>query len=383
MNDFKECVAIKKADDEKVDLAIIQLKDKTTPQRIANVFSINKQKDIEKLKLNDNVYMIGFNHGISLANTENGIKSQFTHGTITQDPDANRILYSIPTLPGSSGSPIIDKWGNLVAINFAKTSDFQGFSFGVPSIQLTSLYNNNPIKNTYVNQTNEVNNFKEQVREQETRISTAKPDSYYENQIKKLLKAEDKRNFNTVINYYDLNNIKRYWDNLNPSYDDLSKAYYKSWKTTSSSTNKVISINKEWERIYDVNLDFVFYHKRKEEWKTVNSTVRFVFGQTDKIIEVYGIENKTQNQPTTSPNNSSRVNNTRVNNVKHLYTTTFNNPPFELSLYEKPNINSSVRYKCPKNAQVKVIEKYNNTFYKVIVDGYSGYVSKKWLKRQF
>lgn len=100
ISDFKECVAIKKADDEKVDLAIIQLKDKTTPQRIANVFSLNKQKDIEKLKLNDNVYMIGFNHGISLANTDNGIKSQFTQGTITQDPDANRILYSIPTLPG-------------------------------------------------------------------------------------------------------------------------------------------------------------------------------------------------------------------------------------------------------------------------------------------
>ncbi|WP_242203229.1 trypsin-like peptidase domain-containing protein [Aestuariivivens insulae] len=382
LNDFKECVAIKKADDEKVDLAIIQLKDKTTPQRITNVFSLNNQKDTEKLKLNDNVYMIGFNQGIYLAKTDNGIKSQFTQGTITQDPDMNRILYSIPTLPGSSGSPIIDKWGNLVAINFAKTIDYQGFSFGVPSIQLTSLYNNNPIRNTYVNQTNEVNNVKEKERELEKKIITAKSDSYYENQIKELLKAEDERDFNTVANYYDLNNIKRYWDNSNPSYDDLSNAYYKSWKATSNSTNKVISINKESERIYDVNLDFKFYHKRKEEWKTVNSTVRFVFGQNDKIIEVYGIENKTLNQPVTTSNNSSRVN-TTTNNVKYLYTTTFDNPPFELSLYEEPNVNSTIRYKCPKNTQVKVVEKYDDTFYKVIVDGYSGYVSKKWLKRQF
>lgn len=309
ISDFKECVVIKKADDEKVDLAIIQLKDKTTPQRITNVFPLNNEKDNEKLKLNDNVYMIGFNQGIYLAKTDNGIKSQFTQGTITQDPDMNRILYSIPTLSGSSGSPIIDKWGNLVAINFAKTSDYQGFSFGVPSIQLTSLYNNNPIKNTYVNQTNEISKVKRQEKKQEVKINTAKSDSYYENQIKELLKAEDQRDFNAVAKYYDLNNIKRYWDNSNPSYDDLSKAYYKSWKTTSNSSNKVISINKEWERIYDVNLDFKFYHNRKEEWKTVNSIVRFVFGQNDKIIEVYGVDNKPKptkvNKSSTSDKNSS------------------------------------------------------------------------------
>lgn len=288
ISDFKECVAIKKADDEKVDLAIIQLKDKTTPQRIANVFSLGNQKNVEKLKLNDNVYMIGFNHGISLANTGNGIKSQFTQGTITQDPDMNRILYSIPTLPGSSGSPIIDKWGNLVAINYAKTSDFQGFSFGIPSLQLTSLYDNSAFNNNRANQTNVLTKTNE-IKE-ESGINNPKSDDYYKNKIKGLLKAEDKRDFSTVINFYDLNNIKRYWNNSNPSYDDLSKAYYKSWNTTSKSSNKIIRINKEWERIFDVNLDFKFYHKRKEEWKTVNSTVRFVFGQNDKIIEVYGIE---------------------------------------------------------------------------------------------
>lgn len=287
-SDFKECVAIKKADDEKVDLAIIQLKDKTTPQRITNIFSLNNQKAIEKLKLNDNVYMIGFNQGIYLAKTDNGIKSQFTQGTITQDPDMHRILYSIPTLPGSSGSPIIDKWGNLVAINFAKTSDFQGFSFGIPSLQLTSLYNNSPINITEVNQTNKLSNTNE--IKKETNISEAKSDYYYENQIKELLKAEDQRDFNSVIKFYDLNNLKRYWDNSNPSYDDLSKAYYKSWSITSNTSNKVNSITKEWERIFDVNLDFTFYNTKKQEWKTVNSTVRFVFGQNDKIIEVYGIK---------------------------------------------------------------------------------------------
>ncbi|WMI64103.1 trypsin-like peptidase domain-containing protein [Aestuariibaculum sp. YM273] len=379
INDFKECVAIKKSDDENVDLAIIQLKDKITPQRITTVFSLEKLHSNEELKLNDNVYMIGFNHGFSLANTDNGIKSQFTHGTITQDPDMNRILYSIPTLPGSSGSPVIDKWGNLVAINFAKTSDFQGFSFGVPALQLTSLYKNLFINENKVSKTNELNHFTEQ--KLESNINQAKPSEYYENKIRGLLNAEDQRDFNTVISFYDLNNIKRYWDNSNPSYDELSQAYYKAWKATEQSSNSIISINKEWERIYDVNLDYTFYHKRSEEWKTVNSTVRFVFGQNEKIIEVYGIDSKTLEQSEASSNDSTTG--SFSDTGEYLYVTTFDNPVFELSLYEKPDINSIVRYKCPKNAQVKVIEKHNETFYKVIVNGYSGFVSRKWLKRQF
>lgn len=288
-NDFQECVAIKKASRDEVDLAIIQLKDKTTPTKIKNTFSLTNKKDFEPIKINDNVYMIGFNHGISLANTGNGIKSQFTQGTITQDPDNNRVLYSIPTLPGSSGSPIIDKWGNLVAVNYAKTGDFQGFSFGIPAVHLTSLYDNSPIINVITDENKQLKNVNE--NKKETKISNTKSDYYYENQIKGLLKAEDNRDFSRVIEYYDLNNLKRYWDNSNPSYDDLSKVYYKSWSATSNSSNSVNSIDKEWERIFDVNLNYKFYNKRKEEWKTINSIVRVVFGQNDKIIEVYGIEN--------------------------------------------------------------------------------------------
>jgi S1-C subfamily serine protease len=139
-NDFIECVAIKKSDVEEIDLAIIQIKNKTTPTSATKIFDLNNITLKKELALNDKVFMIGFNHGILLANTGNGIKSQFTQGTITQDPDQNKILYSIPTLPGSSGSPIIDEWGNLVAINFAKTGDFQGFSFGIPSLALNNLF---------------------------------------------------------------------------------------------------------------------------------------------------------------------------------------------------------------------------------------------------
>lgn len=84
--------------------------------------------------------MIGFNRGFLLANTKQGIKSQFTSGKISQEGDGEKILYTIPTLEGSSGSPIVDKWGNLVGVNFAKLTNSQNFSFGVPVYEVKKFY---------------------------------------------------------------------------------------------------------------------------------------------------------------------------------------------------------------------------------------------------
>lgn len=48
--------------------------------------------------------------------------------------------YTIPTLEGSSGSPIVDKWGNLVGVNFAKITNSQNFSFAVPVSEVKKFY---------------------------------------------------------------------------------------------------------------------------------------------------------------------------------------------------------------------------------------------------
>ena len=93
--------------------------------------SFDKNKH-EFLQIEQELFMIGYNAGITLSNTKQGIKVQMTSGKVTQIPDGQRIMYSIPTFQGSSGSPIIDRYGKLQAVNYAKFSEDTNFNFGIP-----------------------------------------------------------------------------------------------------------------------------------------------------------------------------------------------------------------------------------------------------------
>jgi hypothetical protein len=148
-SDFISCVEIK--EDTEHDLAIIKLKDKATPSD-KYVFQIDEFDPIEhytwtekiekKLKedKNSQLYMESFNLGPTLAITEDGIKSQFNRGAISQKT-SDRLMYSIPTLPGSSGSPVVNRHGQVVAINHAALGNTQNFNFGIRVKYLRELIN--------------------------------------------------------------------------------------------------------------------------------------------------------------------------------------------------------------------------------------------------
>lgn len=279
--DFTECVPLKKSAIEDVDLALIQLKDKTTPQHVRNVLSLEETRK-HPLKLNDQIFMIGFNHGISLAKTNNGIKSQFTQGQVTQDPDSYRILYSIPTLPGSSGSPVINQWGQLVAVNFAKVYDSQSFSFGIPVAALRSFYADENIASP----TQTIAAPSPKPAPEQTVVKETPREIDFSNQVRRFIEAEDSRDFDEIYSYFSPS-MSRYYDLQNPTYSKLKEKYEYIWGITSNASNDIQQIVKINDYVYDAKTRYSYYHNRKQENFQVESTVRFMFDKEGKLIELY------------------------------------------------------------------------------------------------
>lgn len=149
ISDFSPCII--KSTDSEYDLAIIQLKDKKTPND-KYVFSVPVGNPLEEYSLpeslgkkfgrdkNSKLTMIGFNRGPQLAFTNEGIKAQTTSGSISQNDD-DKIMYSIPSLHGSSGSPVLNAKGQLVAVNFAGIDVTQSFNYGIKVKHLRDLLN--------------------------------------------------------------------------------------------------------------------------------------------------------------------------------------------------------------------------------------------------
>lgn len=137
--DFISCVVVKT--DTEHDLAIIQLKDKKTPVD-KFIFAVDLEDPLEHYTWQENItkkigedknsklFMTSFNLGPKLAITKEGIKSQFNSGNISQKTN-ERLMYSVPALPGSSGSPVVNRQGQLVAVNFAGLNGTQSFNYGI------------------------------------------------------------------------------------------------------------------------------------------------------------------------------------------------------------------------------------------------------------
>ena len=85
----------------------------------------------------------GFNAGLTLSNTSQGIKAQITSGTISQKSDNDKIMYTIPSLPGSSGSPVVNEKAQLVAVNFAGVNGTQSFNYGIQIKKVRQFMNEN------------------------------------------------------------------------------------------------------------------------------------------------------------------------------------------------------------------------------------------------
>lgn len=124
------------------DVAIIQLneKEKIVPKD-AYIFKVPAKDpfaDNEEKNEDYEVWVLGYNAGARLAGTDVGIHPQHMKGNISSTNEKYRVQYSMSSIGGTSGSPVLNKQRKLVAINNSGYGD-TNINYGVRTTFLREL----------------------------------------------------------------------------------------------------------------------------------------------------------------------------------------------------------------------------------------------------
>lgn len=150
--DFLRCTIREVSDVD--DLAIIQLNSQKTPED-RHVFKLTPRDMLQHYSYgeylmhlvgndkNEELMMIGFNYGPGMS-TDEGLIAQHTRGSLSQYvANSREVQYDIPALIGTSGSPVLNRRGQLVAIQYAAAkTESNRFNYGVKEKYLNELKNN-------------------------------------------------------------------------------------------------------------------------------------------------------------------------------------------------------------------------------------------------
>ncbi|MCX8524941.1 trypsin-like peptidase domain-containing protein [Chryseobacterium formosus] len=135
------CTIEKISEDQSVDLGVLQLTTKETPNTVVNIINLdNAVTDDQTLRPGEKAVMIGYPLGEDLAQTISGIKVQLYDGQISKESDGTKIQYSVTSTHGASGSPIFNNCGQLIAVNFSGVEQVQGYNFGIIAKKIYTVY---------------------------------------------------------------------------------------------------------------------------------------------------------------------------------------------------------------------------------------------------
>ena len=131
-DDLIKCVFVKESGKPEIDVALLQVKDKTLPSKVHHLIDLKQAlNDEHKIKDGMEVHMIGYPFGTELGITRVGLKSTYQKGVISQEPSGFYFMLNASAWHGSSGSPIMNNQGQLVGILFAGQEETQGFNRGI------------------------------------------------------------------------------------------------------------------------------------------------------------------------------------------------------------------------------------------------------------
>ena len=125
--EMASCSVLKTSQDEALDVAIIQVNDKKTPDDVSHIVDLNDIALESDMELGDKVYTIGFPKSFIIGTTEIGLEANNQSGEISQERGEYTYGHNITVHQGASGSPVFDCHGRFAGII---VSGFLGLSQG-------------------------------------------------------------------------------------------------------------------------------------------------------------------------------------------------------------------------------------------------------------
>jgi serine protease Do len=137
------CDLIKTAADVKVDIGLLQLRTKELPGGCTEV----RQRDIIEnagdIHEGDDVLIVSFPsadlRGIN--NDDKKLKATFLAGKVSQIKDQYDVQYNSFTEHGTSGAPVFNQRGQLIAVNWGAQGEGTGYDLGTIATHLRALLN--------------------------------------------------------------------------------------------------------------------------------------------------------------------------------------------------------------------------------------------------
>lgn len=119
-DEFQRCNVLKVSENKDIDLAILQLNDKKTPESVKYIFDPYKAYTDKIEPLKDELTTIGYPAGITWSLDENikSLEPSIRETKCSKEPSKYYFEFQANSVAGSSGSPVYNKKGQLVGILF-------------------------------------------------------------------------------------------------------------------------------------------------------------------------------------------------------------------------------------------------------------------------
>ena len=141
-DEFQRCNVLTVSDNKDIDLAILQLNNKTTPKEIKYLFTPDNYYSDRLDPLKDQLYVIGYPAGITwgMDDKSKSLEPSIRETKCSKEPGRYDFEFQANSVGGSSGSPVFNNKGQLVGILYGSYSVAGGATKAVHSKFLKKLY---------------------------------------------------------------------------------------------------------------------------------------------------------------------------------------------------------------------------------------------------